>query len=236
MTKKKKLKDRRWWRITKKVLLFLFIFQFVYILYGKWFNPPITFTQMGDFIMGHGLKRTYVNYSEISPNVKLALIASEDQAFTEHSGFDWSAMGKAVKGESKHGFGGTSTLSQQVAKNYFLWQGWGPLKYVRKVPEFYFTKMIEWVWGKKRILEAYLNICEFGDGIFGIEAAAKHYFNKSAKNLSRVEAAQIVACLPNPKVYKVKPMGKFVSWKHKWILHQMRNIENDKAIKALVND
>ncbi len=103
--------------------------------------------------------------------------------------------------------GGASTITQQVAKNVFLWNGGSITRYIRKVPEVYFTKMIEWCWGKKRILEVYLNVIEMGPGIFGVEAAAQKYFGKSAKNLSRSEAAMIIACLPNPKIFSVSRLA-----------------------------
>ena len=227
-------KDRRWWRITKKIFLYWGIFLLVLLVYGKWFNPPITCMQLGSVFAGHGLSRTYISNQMVPYNVKLALIASEDQGFATHAGFDWEAIQKALKGESKLGLGGTSTISQQVAKNYFLWHGWGPLRYVRKVLEFPLTKAIELLWGKKRILNCYLNICEMGTGIYGIQAAAKNYFNKDASQLTRTEAAQIIACLPNPKIYKVKPMSKYVSKKSQWILTQMTNIENIDAIQAII--
>jgi monofunctional biosynthetic peptidoglycan transglycosylase len=102
------------------------------------------------------------------------------------------------------------------------------------VPEFYFTKLIEWTWGKKRILEVYLNTIEMGPGIFGIEAAARKYFKKSAKDLSREEAAMIIACLPNPKKYTVVPVSRWVAWKKNFILRQMYNISDDKKVLALI--
>ncbi|MEI6882572.1 MAG: transglycosylase domain-containing protein, partial [Bacteroidota bacterium] len=126
------------------------------------------------------------------------------------------------------------TITQQVAKNVFLWQGGGVTRYVRKVPEIYFTKMIEWVWGKRRILEVYLNTIEMGKGIFGIEAAAQTYFHKSAKNLSREEAAKIIACLPNPKVFTVVPVSNRVSWRYKQILREMHNIEDDEDVLEII--
>ncbi len=129
---------------------------------------------------------------------------------------------------------GASTISQQVAKNVFLWQGSGFTKYLRKIPEFWFTAWIELVWGKKRILEVYLNCIEMGPGIFGIEAAAQHYFKKSASKLNRQEAAQIIACLPNPKKYTVVPMSRFVGWKKNWIIRQMNNLEDDSDIQQLI--
>jgi len=130
--------------------------------------------------------------------------------------------------------GGASTITQQTAKNVFLWQGGSITKFIRKVPELYFTKLIEWVWGKERILEVYLNVIEMGPGIFGIQAAAKHYFNKDASKLTRAEAAMIIACLPNPKKFTVKPMSRRVGWRYPQILKQMNNLAGDEDVKALL--
>ena len=234
---KKILKKTWWW--TKKIFIWGFISSFVYIILCIWLMPPITITQITNSF-GYGLKRDYVSWDEISYNVKLAAIASEDQAFADHGGFDWDAIEKSLKPKKKNKKskiplgGGASTLTQQVAKNVFLWQGGGITRYIRKVPEMYYTKMIEWFWGKKRILEVYLNVAEMGPGIFGIEAAAQKYFGKHAKNLSRTEAAMIIACLPNPKIFIVKPMSRFVGWKHQWIIRQMNNIEDDEDILKII--
>lgn len=201
--------------------------------------PPITITQISNSF-SYGLKRDYVSWEEISYNVKLAAIASEDQAFPDHSGFDWDAIEKSLKPKKKKKKtkiplgGGASTITQQVAKNVFLWQGSGVGRYIRKGPEMYFTKMIEWVWGKQRILEVYLNTIEMGKGIFGIEAAAQSYFHKSAKNLTREEAAKIIACLPNPKVFTVLPISNRVAWRAPQILKQMSNIEDDEDVLAII--
>lgn len=199
--------------------------------------PPITLTQLGSLINGDGLKRDYVSYDEISSNAKLAAIAAEDQLFPDHGGFDWASIKKSLetnpKKKNKIAGAGASTISQQVAKNIFLWQADGFMRYVRKVPEAYFTKLIEWIWGKQRILEVYLNTIEMGKGIYGIEAASQAYYKKSAKNLSRLEAATIMACLPNPKVYTVKPESRYVSWKKNWIMRQMNNIADDPDIDEL---
>jgi monofunctional biosynthetic peptidoglycan transglycosylase len=176
-----------------------------------------------------------MNYS-----VKLAAIASEDQAFPDHSGFDWDAIEKSLNPKKKGKKtkiplgGGASTITQQTAKNVFLWQGGYITKFIRKVPELYFTKLIEWVWGKERILEVYLNVIEMGPGIFGIQAAAKHYFKKDAAKLTRSEAAMIISCLPNPKKFTVKPMSKRVAWRYPQILKQMNNLEGDDDIKNLL--
>lgn len=217
----------------------MFVSSLVYIIATRWIMPPITITQIGNSF-SYGLHRDYVSWNEISPYLKLAAIASEDQEFADHSGFDWDAIEKSLKPKRKNKRskiplgGGASTITQQVAKNVFLWQGSNVTKYIRKVPEMYFTKMIEWVWGKQRILEVYLNVIEMGPGIFGAEAAAQKYFGKSARNLSRSEAAMIIACLPNPKRFTVKPMSRRVAWRYPQILQQMNNISDDEAIMALV--
>ncbi len=231
---------RRIWRLFKRVVVIMFLSSLVYTILCRWFMPPITLTQLGSVIDGYGLKRDYVGWDSISPNVKWAAIASEDQLFPDHGGFDWDALEKSLKTEPKKKNrirgGAASTISQETAKNIFLWQGEGWGRYARKIPEFYFTKLIEILWGKKRILEVYLNTIEMGKGIFGIEAASEQYFNKHAKDLTRTEAAMIIACLPNPKIYTVKPESRFVAWKTQWILKQMANISDDKDIMKLVRE
>ena len=199
--------------------------------------PPITVTQVVDACKGYGLKRDYVSWDNISRNVKLAALASEDQRFAEHSGFDWKSIDKSVNGpkKKKRAKGaGASTISQQTAKNVFLWQGSGIWRYVRKAPEFLYTQLIEWVWGKKRILEVYLNVIEMGPGIYGIEAASQAYFHKPAKNLSRAEAAMIIACLPNPKKFTVKPMTRRIQWRYPRIMAQMNNLEGDEDVEDVI--
>ena len=220
-------------RIIKKAILYLFFFQLFYILFCKWINPPITITQAGSLIKGDGLKRDYVSFDQMSSNIKLAVMASEDQLFPEHNGFDLKAIEKAVQYNKKHPNRrrGASTISQQVAKNVFLWQGGG---FFRKGLEVYFTFMIEILWSKERILETYLNVAEMGEGIFGIEAASNAYFKKSAKNISRSDAAKIAASLPNPKLYTVKPISKKVLNRYDDIMIQMNNLEGDDDIKKLI--
>ena len=228
-------------RITRKVLRFImwfFIYSTIYLLICKWILPPITITQFVSFLQGHGMSRDHVRLSEIAPSVKLAAIASEDQLFPDHAGFDWKSIEKSLqknaKKKNKRRGAAASTISQQVAKNVFLWQGTGISKYIRKVPEVYFTFMIELIWGKERILEVYLNEAEMGAGVFGIEAAAKKHFGKSAKNLNRVESAKIIASLPNPKKYTIKPMSNWVNFRHQQILRQMNNIKQDPDIERLL--
>jgi monofunctional biosynthetic peptidoglycan transglycosylase len=224
---------RKGWRIFRKIMLAIFIFQLVYIIIVKWFDPPITITQLVNLIEGNGLKRDYISFDEMGPNIKLAVMASEDQLFPDHDGFDLKAIEKAMKFNEKHPnrTRGASTISQQTAKNVFLWQHGG---YFRKGLEVYFTFMIEKIWGKKRILESYLNVAEMGKGIFGVQAAAKAYFNKDAKLLTRQEAAMIAACLPNPKRFTVKPLSRYVAIRAVSIQKQMGFLLGDEDIEALL--
>ncbi len=223
----------RLWRKMKKIFLILFISQFAYIIILKWVDPPFTVTQLINLFSGYGLKRDYVNRESVSPQARLAVIASEDQAFPDHNGFDWKSIEKARKyNERKPGrVRGASTISQQTAKNVFLWQG---RSWFRKGLEVYFTFMIEKIWGKKRIMDVYLNVIEMGPGIFGIEAASRQYFSKSAAKLSRQEAAMIAACLPNPKKYLVKPASKYVMARSGRISRQMSNLQSDPDIQKII--
>lgn len=223
----------RLWRLIKKVFIILFLLQLLYILILKWVFPPFTLTQLSSWVSGHGFKRDYVSMKQISPYAKLAVMSSEDQRFPDHNGFDWKSIEKAMAYNKKkpNRIKGASTISQQVAKNVFLWQG---RSWFRKGMETYFTFMIELFWGKKRILEMYLNVAEMGKGIFGIECAAQQYFKKAAKNLSRQEAAMVAACLPNPVKYSVRPVSKYVSVRYPWVLRQMNNLQNDPDIQVLV--
>ena len=234
MAVKKKSKGRRIWIFVKRLFLVLFIFQLFYILLLKWVDPPVTLTQLGSWISGNGLRRDYVDMEEISPNAGLAMICAEDQLFPDHSGFDWRSIQKAMEYNEKkpNRIKGASTISQQVAKNVFLWQG---RSWFRKGLEAYFTFMIELIWGKKRILEVYLNVSEMGPGIFGIEKASQVYFNKPASKLSRQQAAMIAACMPSPRRYKVKPMSKYVARKYPWVMQQMNNLEKDPDIQKLLH-
>ena len=223
------------WARVKRVLLWLFALQLVYVVALRWIDPPFTITQLSNCILGNGCERDYVNAGQISPYARLAVIASEDQLFTAHHGFDWDRIQAALKHNEKkpNKLRGGSTISQQTAKNVFLWQG---RSWVRKGLEVYFTFMIELVWGKKRILEVYLNVIEMGKGVFGIEAAAQKYFGKSARQLSRREAALIAASLPNPKRYKVKPASGYIQYRASFIQRQMMHLQSDPAIRALIEN
>jgi len=225
----------RIWRLVKKTFIVLLVSQFVYLVILRWVNPPITVTQIISFVEGRGLSRDYIPMEQISPHARLAVIASEDQLFPDHNGFDIKAIKKALKynGEQTKRIRGASTISQQVAKNVFLWQG---RDWFRKGLEAYFTFMIELIWGKERILEVYLNVIETGPGVFGIEAASRHYFKKPASKLSQREAALISAGLPNPLVYKINPPSPYISKRADWILRQMTNLRTDPDIVPLLHN
>lgn len=217
----------------RKIFLFLLAAHFIYIILLKWIDPPITVTQAVSWINGNGLKRDYVDLKNISPYAVLAVIAAEDQLFPDHNGFDVKSIKKAMDTNVKKNkrLRGASTISQQVAKNVFLWQD---RSWLRKGLEVYFTFMIESIWGKKRILEIYLNVSEMGKGIFGVEAAAQQYFKKPSKKLTRTESAKIAACLPNPKKYTVNPPSSYIIKRYPWVVQQMDNLQDDADIQRLL--
>lgn len=210
------------WKKIKRLIYLLILANILFILWGRFFNPPITITQIGGLLKYGKLERDYVSYDQMGQNIKLAVIASEDQNFFNHNGFDVKAIQNAMESNEKgKKLRGGSTISQQTAKNIFLWQG---RSWLRKGLETVYTFIIEWVWGKPIILERYLNSIEMGQGVFGVEAAAEYYFGKESKNLTRSEAAWIAAILPNPKKYDPKNPSKYLAGKHNWILRQMKNV------------
>lgn len=217
--------------IIRETFFICYISSFLYLVTGLVFNPLITITQVANLFQGHGLKRDYISYDAMGPNIKLAVMASEDQTFPDHDGFDIKAIKKAIKYNKRHPnkVRGASTLSQQTAKNIFLWQGGG---FFRKGLEVYFTFSIETFWTKRTILARYLNIAEMGKGIFGIQAAAQYYFHKDARDLTRSEAAQIAACLPNPK--RFKPGDPYVMRRAAAIVQQMSFIEPDADVQEII--
>lgn len=219
--------------VLREIFFTAYIFSMLYLFLGFVFNPPVTLTQLSSLVQGNGLHRDYVSYKNMGANIKLAVIASEDQLFPDHDGFDLKAIKIAMKYNKRHPnkVRGASTISQQVAKNIFLFQGGG---FFRKGLEVFFTFTIETVWTKRTILERYLNVAEMGRGIFGIQAAAKEYFNKDAKDLTRSEAAQIAACLPNPKKFTVKPLSGYVASRFDDIMRQMNNLEGDPDVQELI--
>ncbi|EMP5335330.1 monofunctional biosynthetic peptidoglycan transglycosylase [Citrobacter freundii] len=182
----------------------------------------------GDF--GYVAYSDWVSMDEISPWMGLAVIAAEDQKFPEHWGFDVSAIEKALahNERNENRIRGASTLSQQTAKNLFLWDG---RSWVRKGLEAGLTLGMETVWSKKRILTVYLNIAEFGDGVFGVEAAAQRYFHKPASRLSLSEAALLAAVLPNPLRFKANAPSGYVRSRQAWIIRQMRQLGGESFMR-----
>jgi monofunctional biosynthetic peptidoglycan transglycosylase len=211
-----------------KAMLWFFGLSIVSVIIFKW--VPIPFTPLmviriiefksdnQDAIYSHD----WIPLEEISPNLQKAVIASEDGNFLKHSGFDFEAMQKAFKNNQKgRKLKGGSTISQQTAKNVFLWQG---RSYVRKGLEAYFTVLIELIWGKKRIMEVYLNSIEMGNGVYGAQEAARHWYRKEAKNLTKREAAGIAAILPNPRKYKATNSSSYIERRKDRIMRVMRHV------------
>ena len=173
----------------------------------------------------------WVPLEEIAPSLGVAVIAAEDQNFADHFGFDWQAIEKAVQhNETSRRKRGASTVSQQTAKNLFLWSS---RSWTRKGLEAWFTLMLEAGWSKKRILEVYLNIVEFGDGVYGAEAAARTSFGKSAKRLTPSEAALLAAVLPNPRKFHAAAPSEYIRGRQAWILSQMRQLGGEQVVKDL---
>ncbi len=200
------------------------------------FVPPLTTAVIVErrvSALAHGrayhVDYRWVPWSRISPRAALAVIASEDQNFATHWGFDVESIHEAIDAH-EHGqrLRGASTISQQVAKNLFLWSG---RSYVRKGLEGYFTVLIELTWSKRRILEVYLNIVELGDGVFGVEAASERDFHKPASQLSTDEAALLAAVLPNPIRLRANHPSAYVEERHGWIVQQMEQIGGSAYIK-----
>jgi monofunctional biosynthetic peptidoglycan transglycosylase len=236
---KKKASANKVWLWIKRIFFFLFISHLLYVVALKWINPPFTITQFNSSINCLTEKelefnRDYIGYDQMGKNAKLAVLAAEDQLFPEHHGFDFDAIQKAIEYNQKNQNGklrGASTISQQVAKNVFLWQG---RNFIRKGLEVYFTFLIELIWGKKRILEMYLNVAEMGNGIFGIEAAAQHYFHKTASALTASEAAWIACILPSPRTYSVHAPTHKLEKKHHRVQQYMKSLNHDELIQSLI--
>jgi monofunctional biosynthetic peptidoglycan transglycosylase len=199
------------------------------VLSLRWINPPITAFMVGDRIAAwqsnnsYPLRREWVEWSKISAAMKIAVIAAEDQTFASHHGFDLQSINDALEErDSKRRVRGASTITQQVAKNLFLWGG---KRWVRKGLEAWFTVLIEVLWPKSRILEMHLNIAQFGRGLYGVGAAAKIYFRKPAEQLNANEAALLAAVLPNPIKLRADSPSRYVKSRQQWILTQMKRVK-----------
>lgn len=218
-------------KILRKVLIWFFVLSIATTILYRWINPPITplmmwrvCQQMVDSNKEVKLDKDWVPLSEISPKMPLAAVAAEDQKFAEHSGFDIEAMEKALQYNKTHKgkVRGASTISQQVAKNVFLFPD---RTYLRKALEVYFTFLIEIFWSKERILEVYLNVIEMGEGIFGTQAAAQFYYKKNASQLSAYECAAIASILPNPRIWSPLTPNARVARKIKRVMVYMKYID-----------
>jgi monofunctional biosynthetic peptidoglycan transglycosylase len=185
-------------------------------------------------VRGYRTEYTWASLEQISPHAAIAVIASEDQQFPFHAGFDFDSIRDAVR-ESERGkrLRGASTISQQVAKNLFLWSGHS---FARKGLEAWFTVLIETLWPKERILEVYLNIAQFGDGVYGVQAAARHFWHKSARSLDSRDAALLAAVLPNPHLLRVERPSRYVIARREWILGQMRELGGAQYLRALEHE
>lgn len=215
---------RKFFKFLLKLLLGLFLFSILMVIIYKWVPVPLTPLMVMRYFEHpeEDLRHDWVPMEKISNNLKVAVIASEDQNFPNHNGFDYEAIKKAME-ENKKGkrVRGASTISQQTAKNVFLWP---QRSWFRKGLEVYFTFLIELFWSKERILEVYLNSIEMGKSVYGAEAAAQAWFGKSAAKLTAYEAAAIAAILPNPRQYRAKPASAYVQGRQGWIVRQMRNL------------
>lgn len=215
---------KRFFRFLGKLVLGLFLFSIFLVVVFKWVPVPFTPLMVIRYFENpeEEIRHDWVPMEEISPHLQLAVVASEDQNFLNHSGFDYEAIKKAMKeNKTRKRARGASTISQQTAKNIFLWP---ESSWFRKGLEVYFTFLIELFWSKERILEVYLNSIEMGKSIYGAEAAAQAWFGKSAENLSQYEAAAIAAVLPNPRVYRAAPASNFIQQRKNWIVRQMNNL------------
>lgn len=229
---------RRWWRWLLILPLLFLALSVVQVAALRFIDPPFSAFMLnrqlvawteGDwgFRMAHDAR----DLEDISPYLPLALIASEDQNFIVHSGFDFKAIEKARKNNARgRKVRGASTISQQVAKNIFLWSG---RSWLRKGVEAWYTVLIETLWPKHRILEMYANFAEFGDGVYGAQAAARSYFGKDASRLSAAESARLAAVLPNPKRYSVNRPGPYVQRRSNAIQRQMRALGGTAYLREM---
>ncbi len=224
----KKLRKYLWWLVLAPFLLILLLQLYYFAQIGLWvvFNPASTSFMQAQLVQLREknpdvvLKQQWVPYQRISKNLKRAIIVSEDALFAEHQGVDWAALEKAYLKNTRKGrvVAGGSTITQQLAKNLFLS---GSRSYFRKAQELVITYMLEFWMSKERIFEIYLNVVEWGNGVFGAEAAARHYYRVSAANLSASQAAKLAVMLPNPRYYDSHRGSSYLARRTRLILHRM---------------
>ncbi len=237
MAQKKSFFRRLAWSIFG-IVFFCIAASVIAVLLLRWINPPfsaymaeVQLAAWSKHDRSYVFRHRWVNLNQISPNLPLAVVASEDQKFPEHWGFDVEAIEKAYEmNQHRHRVHGASTISQQVAKNLFLWSG---RSYFRKGLEAYFTVLIEACWPKRRILEIYLNIAEFGYGVYGAEAAATRFFHTSAARLTRSESAVLAAVLPNPQRLIAAAPSAYVQQRRDWILGQMQALGGPEMLDEI---
>lgn len=219
------------WKWIKRIVLGFFLLSIGWVLLYKFVPVPLTFYMVQRSLQQKmdgetmQLKKDWVSKDEISPYIQLAVVCAEDQNYLKHNGFDYGAIRKALKfnekmedkGKTKRR--GASTISQQTAKNVFLWHG---RSWIRKGFEVYFTFLIETLWTKERIMEVYLNVIELGNGVYGVEAASHEFLNKSAKKLNASDAALMAVVLPNPRKFSIAHPSPYTLKRRAWCLQQMR--------------
>ena len=230
---------RRLFRFALWLILGWFVLTTLIVALFRWVDPPTSAFILRERIIAasanpsYTVKHKWVDAAQISPQMKVAVIASEDQTFPDHYGFDLKSIDKALdERESGRRVRGASTISQQVAKNLFLWPG---KSWARKGLEAYFTLLIETLWPKQRVLEVYLNIAEFGKGVFGVSIASETYFRKPAARLNTYDAALLAAVLPNPKRLRANAPSNYVRSRQRWIMGQMRGIGGKQILKKIDN-
>ena len=243
---------RRWRGWLWKLPLAFVVFSIAQVLALRFIDPPFSMfmvaRQLDAALAGDvrfRIAHDWRDMDAMSSNLPLALVAAEDQNFASHNGFDFVAIEKAQKhnekmieraekrGKPVRRLRGASTISQQTAKNLFLWQGRGPTRWLRKGLEVWYTALIEVLWPKRRILEMYANFAEFGDGIYGAQAAARSFFRKDASRLSAAEAARLAAVLPSPRRYSASRPGPYVQRRSRQIERQMRAIGGAGYLRTL---
>ena len=218
---------RRWLRRLLWLPVWLLVLTVLQVLPLRWIDPPTSAFMVARSLDGLGddgfeLRHEWRDLAQISPHLPISLVAAEDQKFPSHRGFDLDAIDKAFQRNAEGGrIRGASTITQQVAKNLYLWQGGG---YVRKAIEAWYALLIETFWSKRRILEVYANVAEFGDGVYGAEAASQVFFRKPASSLGAAEAARLAAVLPNPRRYDAANPGPYVQRRTSWIQRQARQL------------
>jgi len=214
--------------VVTRVFLWFLMTSVLWVVVYRFVNPPITLLMVQRNIERKNdnkpskMEKKWVDFEEISDNMKRAAVSAEDQLFLKHIGFDLKAIEKAFETNKKgKKIKGGSTISQQTAKNVFLWPG---RSWIRKGFEAYFTLLIEIFWSKERILEVYLNVIEMGDGVYGAEAAAQEYYNKSCRKMTRAQAALIAACFPNPRRWTPKKATSYIRHRQYLIMRNMRRL------------